>query len=472
MRLIEALERIKSEKLISFHMPGHKNGRLIAPDFTTYDITEIPGSDHLHEAKSCLLETEEAISKFYSAEASKMLINGSTVGILAMILGLTRPGDRVLINRNAHKSVYNAIEMNQLIPVYFTPMIDADLGIPIDFDLENFKSKLKDVKVCLITYPTYEGVCFPIESMIDICHANHVPVLIDEAHGAHLLLHEKGPKSTLELGADVVVQSFHKTLPTLTQTACLHFGRNHQLKPEQIERINWYLKSLQSSSPSYVLMASVDYMLTFIEKQGKSFAIELERRTIDFLKRVSHLKTLKFKQYANQDITKLLLKIPTAFYIESEWDGRIIDKLLRETFGIQVEYSSDHYLLLMTSIATTDHDFEQLELALCAIEQMGIQKNMTNWKKQKPYERLDDHVCFEREIVYLASEMYDYEKESILASESVDRIACEYIIPYPPGIPLLVPGERISERDVKAIQKEQSHIYVLKKHALNKKKIK
>ena len=314
---------------ISFHMPGHKNGRLIAPDLLTYDITEIPGSDHLHEAKSCLLETELAISKFYNSESSKILINGSTVGILAMILGLTRPGDRVLINRNAHKSVYNAIEMNHLIPVYITPVIDEHLGIPIGFEFENFKRMVKDVKLCLITYPTYEGLCFPIEHMIEFCHAHHVPVLIDEAHGAHLLLHNTGPKSTLELGADVVVQSFHKTLPALTQTSCLHFGRRHQLKPSQIDRINWFLKSLQSSSPSYVLMASIDYMMTFVEAHGKSYALNLETMTEAFLERVSHLKTLKIMRYENQDITKLLLTIPSSYHIDFEWDGRRIDTLLR-----------------------------------------------------------------------------------------------------------------------------------------------
>lgn len=462
MRLIESLERIKDENLISFHMPGHKNGRLIAPNLLTYDITEIPGSDHLHDAQSCILETEKAISNFYNSDMSKILVNGSTVGILAMILGLTRPGDRVLINRNAHKSVYNAIEMNQLNPVYISPYTDATLGIPVDFDRDDFEKKLRDVKICLITYPTYEGLCFPVEKMIASCRKYQVPILIDEAHGAHLLLHENGPKSALDLGADVVVQSFHKTLPTLTQTSCLHFGQNHQLKPEQRERIIWYLKSLQSSSPSYVLMASIDYMIAFVEKYGVSYAQQLEAITQAFLERVVHVKTLKIMRFENQDITKLLLMIPTTYYIKGVWDGHQVDKLLREEYGIQVEYSADHYLLLMSSIATSESDFDQLAMAMCAMDDIGTLKNDIISEAYQSHIGFQGDLSYEREVVLLASDVYQYEKETIPVTESVGRVASEYIIPYPPGIPLVVPGERILACDIHRIQKEQTQISVLK----------
>lgn len=466
MRLIEALERIKSENLISFHMPGHKNGRLMPSDLITYDITEIPGSDHLHEANACLFETEQAISRVYRSDCSKIIINGSTVGILAMILGLTNPGDYVLINRNAHKSVFNAIEMNRLIPIYLMPELDGKIGIPIGFDIENFKQKIHSVKLCLMTYPTYEGLCFPLDEIIALCRENHVPILIDEAHGAHLLLHENGPKSSLQLGADVIVQSFHKTLPALTQTACLHFGQNHQLKKEQVNRIIWYLKSLQTSSPSYVLMASIDYMIDIIEKQGKILASQLEKLTLDFLSRVSNLKSLRIVRVENQEITKLLLTIPSAYYFKSEWDGHQIDRKLREKYGIQVEYSLDHYLLLMTSIATIESDFVGLEHALLSLDAEGIairEIKKTDWIE---YKDVDIYLNRERDCVYHASEVHGYAQETILVDESVDRIAAEYVTPYPPGIPLLVPGERIAYEDIKYIQKEQTHIKVLAKDAL------
>ncbi|HAS73750.1 MAG TPA: lysine decarboxylase, partial [Clostridiales bacterium UBA8960] len=195
MRLLKTLKQLNEDKRISFHMPGHKSGRDLfqgQQDLLSFDITEIPGADNLHDASGCILETEQAISNFYGSKQSKMLVGGSTVGILSMILGLTQHGDGILVNRNAHKSVYNAIEMNNLIPIYLYPEIDDDLGIPVSLHVDQIDERLKSVKICVLTYPTYEGLCYPIEEIISGCKKHRIPVLVDEAHGAHLILNRDG----------------------------------------------------------------------------------------------------------------------------------------------------------------------------------------------------------------------------------------------------------------------------------------
>lgn len=476
MRLIQALESIVNEKLISFHMPGHKNGRLTAlnDDYLKYDITEIPGADHLHDAESCIRETEQAISDFYQSYESHMLVNGSTVGILSMILGCTEPGDKVLVNRNAHKSIYNAIEMNNLIPIYMYPEVDNEFGVPQDFILsEHLKCKdsVADVKICILTYPTYEGLCYSIEDMIEFCHANKIPVLVDEAHGSHLILHKTGPKSALELGADVVVQSFHKTLPAMTQTSCIHFSKNAVLNDFMKDRIRWYLKSLQSSSPSYVLMASIDSMLTIMEKNGSSLAHALENHVQDFYTETSQLKYMRFYHFKQMDITKMLLVIPKAYYCEGVFDGPSISRALRETHRIQCEYETNNTILFMTSIANMKSDFDKLKLALFEIEHAYGQwiaepsENQGFTLKQTGqidynamYQFLERHKC-QQLSVYDAIRQ---PRECLEIDDAVGKISCEYVTPYPPGIPIIVPGEVISEMVIQLFPKEKTRIEVVK----------
>lgn len=467
MRLLEALDLIKSDNLVSYHMPGHKNGHHVPhvfQDILKYDITEIPGSDHLHDAKSCILETECLIAKLYNSEKSKLLINGSTVGILSMIMGLTVRGDKVLVNRNAHKSIYNAIEMNGLNPIYIYPEVDDFLGIPTDLKL----GELEDVKICILTYPTYEGLCYSIKDIIALCHSKGIPVLVDEAHGAHLFLHDQGPKSSLELGADVVVQSFHKTLPAMTQSACLHIGKNHILSDFQLERLDWYLKTLQSSSPSYVLMASVDAMLTLVEQQGKALSNALELNIETFYKRADRLKHLKFIRLKNGDITKLLLSFPEDHCFPNYWDGHVISQMLREKYRIQTEYDTTTLVLFMTSISTSKDDFEALNIALEALDtwfdiylldKLNDPDDIENIRGK--YNNVYHTIKCDNNFVYSASDAVMMKKKTVSRDACIDCIAAEYIIPYPPGIPILVPGERITKAVVNLFPKEVNEVKII-----------
>ncbi len=470
MRLREAIQNIYNEKLVSFHMPGHKNGQGIpASAFMNlaYDITEIPGSDHLHDPEGCILETEKAISSFYGSSESKILINGSTVGILSMIMGLTQPGDRILINRNAHKSVYNAIEIQQLTPVYYFLEYDAELGIPRSINIEKFDALTRDIKICLLTYPTYEGFCYEIDQLIDLCHKKGIPVVVDEAHGAHLILHKDGPKSALELGADVVVQSFHKTLPAMTQTACLHFSKSSILSLKQEDRIKWYLKSLQTSSPSYILMLSIDYMLDVMAQEGIEKSDLLQENMLALQSALKDLKVLEVSRFDHMDYSKFLLKIKRPFYEMGKVDGPCVSKLLRESYGIQVEYESTHFLLFMASMSNTSEDFIRVIKAINDLDD----RYFDLYKDYVQVETLDDGYSkykvfydqYKYEEIYVCSayEASRMDDETVQRDHCEGRVSAEYVIPYPPGIPILVPGESITRDVINLFPEELTHIRVL-----------
>ncbi len=467
MRLLEALKTIKDAQLISFHMPGHKNGRFLfngTEQLLAYDITEIPDADHLHDAHGCILETEQTLAALYGAHRTRLLVGGSTVGILSMILGTTQPGDKILLNRNAHKSVYNAIEMNGLIPVYLFPEMDDYLGIPTDLRINNFNFE-QDVKICVLTYPTYEGLCYSIKDIIDKCHTLNIPVLVDEAHGAHLFLHENGPKSALDLGADLVVQSFHKTLPAMTQTAGLHYSKQSILTDFQLSRVDWYLKTLQSSSPSYLLMASVDNMLDVIQdvgilrSQALAFQIESLYETIDAL------KCIGTHRFDAMDITKVILTIKKDYYKPGVSDGYTISHKLRYDYGIQSEYDSKTMVLLMTSFCNEASDFEALKVALVELDR-HIMHEITDYSTVEVasvnYKAIYDAIESIETYRMRAYDAVQLPSTSVSIEECIGEISAEYIIPYPPGIPILVPGERIHMETLKLFKTEKTNINVLK----------
>lgn len=467
MRLLKALKKIKDAQLISFHMPGHKNGRFLfngAEPLLAYDITEIPEADHLHDAQGCILETEQMLAALYGAHRSRILVGGSTVGILSMILGTTQPGDKILLNRNAHKSVYNAIEMNGLIPVYLFPEMDDYLGIPTDLRINNLNFE-QDVKICVLTYPTYEGLCYSIKDIIDKCHALNIPVLVDEAHGAHLFLHENGPKSSLDLGADLVVQSFHKTLPAMTQTAGLHFSKQSILTDFQLSRVDWYLKSLQSSSPSYLLMASVDSMLDVIQDVGmirsQALAIQIE----SLYETIDALKCIGTHRFDSMDITKIILTIKKNYYKPGVSDGYTISNKLRYDYGIQSEYDSKTMVLLMTSFCNEASDFEALKAALIALDSQ-ILNEVSDYSAVEVasvnYKAIYDAISSNETYKIRAYDAVQLPSTSVSIDACIGEISAEYIIPYPPGIPILVPGERIHMETLELFKTEKTNINILK----------
>lgn len=276
--LYRSLKKYGDSDYYAFHMPGHKRQLGLFENPYQIDITEIDGFDDLHhpETDGILVRAEERAAKVYGAEETHFLVNGSTAGILSAVSGCTSRGGKLLMARNCHRSVYHGVELRALHPVYLYPQQIENLGINgaiLPEDVEKALEKERDIQAVIITSPTYDGVCSDVRNIAEICHRFEKPLLVDQAHGAHFPFSEYFPEDALWAGADVVIHSVHKTLPSMTQTALLHL----QGSLANREQVRHYLSVYQSSSPSYVLMASIDACMELLEQDGKELFAEHER---------------------------------------------------------------------------------------------------------------------------------------------------------------------------------------------------
>ncbi len=432
--LYDKLINYKTEDIYPMHMPGHKRNTTLftMPNPYSMDITEIEGFDNLHEPEGIIQESMEVARRLYGADQTYYLVNGSTVGLLAGIMACTKKRDHVLVARNCHKAVYNAIYMHELVPSYLYPEFNEDFGCYEEITKESVRQALEKnqlIKLVVITSPTYEGIVSDIEGIAAICHERNIALLVDEAHGAHFGFHPYFPESAVKQGADVVIQSVHKTMPAFTQTALLH--RNGNIVKE--ERIKRYLSMLQSSSPSYLLMAGIDHCVRYVSEHQKQCFAQYEENLKNFYKRMEDLEhitllTKASKPEISKDPSKIIIGINGTNLSSSE----LYDRLLNE-YKIQLEMISKEYGLAMTSFCDTTEGYDRLADALLAIDKTLCKTNKNETispyhiprlvRKLKPYEAMEE----------------DYEIVKI--TEAAGRISAEYLYFYPPGIPIAVPGE-------------------------------
>lgn len=269
--LLSALDKYTAKDRIIMHMPGHKGGKLFSEKFREqilqYDLTELPGLDNFHRAKGILAESMKACARVFGARETFFLVNGSTSGIHAMLAACLNPGDKLLVVRNCHISVINALILFGIQPVFIMPRYDEEWQMSIPAGIESWQKALKnypEVKGALVTSPDYYGVCTPLQQLASLLHEEDKLLLVDEAHGAHFAFSGLLPQTALQQGADVCVQSLHKTMPALTQTALLHLGTS-RISADRIKRS---ISMLTTTSPSYMLMASIDYARDYAERQG------------------------------------------------------------------------------------------------------------------------------------------------------------------------------------------------------------
>lgn len=454
--LKENLRDLKRENRVSFHMPGHKYGAMGLKhnfsDFWDLDTTEIPGADNLHEPEGIIKEAKDRLTKTYGARESFMLVNGSTCGVMAMIMGSLKRGEKVVISRDAHRSIHHAVSLGGFHPIYLMAHVDSASQIAIGIDekkLEKVLMEDKEIKAVVCTYPSYSGACINFEAIVRLCQKYEVLLLVDEAHGAHLWLDDTLPTSALELGADIVVQSFHKTLPALTQTAVLHIG---SIRADR-NRVAHYLKVFQSSSPSYLLMTSIDEALDIATSVGKPIMHHLLdeiRRLKERMRRIGYefwdLETLQSAW--DFDDTKLCISAHGL-----GMGGYQLEEALRRQ-AIQAEYALESHVLLMATIATTDEDLKRLETALINI---SLEISEDQILKASRLTGISAHsLDLESELVVLPSEVEQYEERLVSLEASEGQILADWIIPYPPGVPLLCPGERMTAKHLKAIRELQA----------------
>ena len=434
--IIEELNNIVDNKLISFHVPGHKLGKIydklnytnILNKIYSMDTTEIPGTDNLHSPEGIIKESQERASEVFKSDETYFLINGSTCGIQASIMALCPPKSKIIANRDCHQSVINACILGDIDPVYINSEVDKDTnilkGINIDDAIKVIDSNL-DAKAIILTYPTYYGMTYDLKRVCDYAHSKDIAVIVDEAHGAHLGLSEELPKTALEEGADIVIQSTHKTLPSFTQSSMIHI-QGDRVNKEQLLSI---LKIIESSSPSYMLMASLEIAVDIYNKYGTKLMNEL-LNNIDKLKN-SFKENNGIEFYETDDKTKIFISTINMGLI-----GYELETILREEYNIQVELSNYYGSLLICTIGNDNNDFKSLETALNEIsEKYRTNKNIEKieYPNNIPVKKLTPREAFYKE------------KKSVKIYESVGKICGEYIIPYPPGISLTSPGEIITK---------------------------
>lgn len=460
--LYEELTAYSKSDFYGFHMPGHKRNKGITGVDLPYqiDITEIEGFDDLHHADGIIKEAQERAAQLYNADETLFLINGSTAGILSGIMGCTQKGDKILIARNCHKSAFQAVFLNELRPVYLYPKFynELELNGPIEVqDVIHALEQEQDIRAIMITSPTYDGVVSDVAGIARAAHSKGIPLIVDEAHGAHFGFHPYFPENSNTLGADVVIHSLHKTLPALTQTALLHM--NGTLANRR--RIRQYLHMFQTSSPSYILMASIDVCMDMLSTRGQEWFEKYVDILKDTRRQLCGLQNLRFVEPGEcglsiYDKSKIVISVKG-----TDWCSRQLYKSLLREYHLQMEMAAGSYVLAMTSVGDTEEGFKRLIKALKEIDkQVG--------KRSDVKEQIDFSLPRLRQIYTCAQISHrvnagNYEidecglkRVSLDGNDGVGYISTEYAYIYPPGIPIIVPGEEITEEVIMLLQKYTS----------------
>lgn len=444
-RLYRALEIYSQEDYYPFHMPGHKrNPDTVNTDLPfDRDITEIDGFDNLHHPEGILKKAQETAASVYDTKECYYSVNGSTAALLAAVSATVPRNGQILVARNCHKAVYHALYLRNLIPTYVYPQMDQKWwingGISSD-KVERALAENPEIKAVLLTSPTYDGVVSDIEKIAEIVHRYEIPLIVDEAHGAHFHFSNYFPTSAAELGADLVIQSFHKTLPSMTQTAVLH-NCSDRVDSRLIRR---FMGIYQSSSPSYILMASMDACMEKMSSDGNEMFREFTKILEKARRRLSECKYIRLVSpeigtagVFDYDRSKLLFSTRYASMTGSE-----LAQILLEKYHIQVEMETEHYVLALAAVGDSGEGFERLCQAIEEINQEEAQKKKEKRETEEPKAGRTAYTSLSQFMSI--TEAMESKSEIRKLEESVGRISAEFGYLYPPGIPLIVPGEQIT----------------------------
>lgn len=461
-RLYEMLEEYGERNIVPMHMPGHKrNPAFVMKNPYALDVTEVTGMDNLHRPEGVIRRLMERVSGLYGSEQSYFLVNGSTGGILSAIAACCRHGDRIIAARNCHASVYRAIRLLELRPVYIYPECEGGAMERLDIAgaipeqaLEEALKNNRDVSCVIVTSPTYEGIVSDIRAAAALTRRFGVPLIVDEAHGAHFNWHPSFPETALEQGADLVVESLHKTLPALTQTGVLH-ARFDRVSRKKLE---WCLQTFQSSSPSYVLMAGIDRCFAYIEKEGgKAFDRYVEHLRL-FREKMKELRYLYLFESPHKESSKLVIATDRTRVCGRELAGRLLEK-----YRIETEMSCGDYCIAMTSVCDEPQGFRRLAAALLEIDGQLAGAGSEGGASMRLLDGAERRTSVWQAPV---RSMYSYEaadcrSEWVSLSEAEGRIAAEDVYFYPPGVPLLVQGELFSESLIGLLEVGRKAGYVI-----------
>ena len=449
MTIVNFIENFKKKKRVLFTTPSHGQGDFVNPaslkllghKFFTCDYSEIEGFDNLSNPIGIIRTSQVEAARIYGAKSTFFLTNGSTSGIVASMFALLNRCDKVLIARNCHKSVYNGLVLTGAVPLWLMPQYNKEWGIyeTISLDLlEETLARNKDIKAFIMTNPSYEGVMSDVYRISSVCKKYNVKLIVDEAHGALWNYHKALGTPALMQGADIVVQSLHKTAGALNPAALLHIGLDSDIEPKNIQKA---LNLITTTSPSYPLLVNIESTINYLSSQnGQTKLQELVKnvnRTIRFLKSIPNLEVYSY----NNDVTKILVKV-------TNMSGFELSDILFDEYNIEDELANEKSVMFLTGLGTTKSKLKKLEKALfdlCA-------KNI----KIKPNEERENPVInIEPRVRYTPALLWGKPSREVELKYALARVSMELIADYPPGIPILLPGEVIKKEHIEYLKDRQ-----------------
>ncbi len=453
--LFDAMVQLAELHKISFHTPGHKSGKgistrfrkFVGPKIFSIDLTTLDEVDSLQKPKGVIKEAQELAAKAYGADRSFFLLNGTTGGNHAMILTCCGPNDKILVARNAHKSVLAGLILSGTEPIFYLPELDENLKMTLNVSAEATKAAIDahpQAKTLFLTSPNYYGICADLAGIIPYAHEKGVTVLVDEAHGPHLKFHRDLPISAMEAGADLAVQSTHKIIGGMTQSSMLH-ARAGRIDMTTLANV---LRFVQSTSPSYILMASLDLARMQMATEGEKLLEKAIRLAEEARMRINRIPGLfcfdrstvtnpLYSKMGDFDVTKLTITVK-----DLGLSGYAASQILNQRYNIQVEMADPFNVLVIVSIGDRRDDLQRLVDALREMSKEYYGRNA-------PY--LADAVGlppFGQKAVLTPREAFFADHRYIPLEESVGAVSSEIVTVYPPGIPLLVPGEIVTQEIV------------------------
>ncbi|XHU96065.1 MAG: aminotransferase class I/II-fold pyridoxal phosphate-dependent enzyme [cyanobacterium endosymbiont of Rhopalodia gibba] len=453
--LVGALRTSIAQKNVAFHSPGHKQGqgipqsleKLLGKTVFTADLPELPELDNLFAPSGVIQKAQELAAEAFGAENTWFLVNGSTCGIVAAILATCNPGDKIILPRNIHQSAIAGLILSGAVPIFLNPYYDPLWDLSYSITPNSLKQVLEensDVKAVMIVYPTYHGICGDIKSIADLTHRQGIPLLVDEAHGGHFTFHQDLPPCALSMGADLTVQSTHKVLGAMTQAAMLHL-QGTRIDPQKISRA---LQLIESTSPSYLLLASLDAARQQMALYGKELldkTLEFSEKARQQLSQIQGLSILDFKEpfgsFHYLDTTRLTVNV-TALGLS----GFEVDEIFHQQLGITAELPMLRHLAFIISLGNTTDDITKLISAFQILSNSYFSPNLPIPSSPNLPIPQSSHPLFSpRETFFAVTEMINF-------NCSIGRISGDLICPYPPGIPILMPGEKITAQTLEYLQ--------------------
>lgn len=448
--IMEALNNYKKMRVVPFDVPGHKRGRgneeltaFLGENCMTVDVNSMKPLDNLIHPVSVIREAEELAAEAFGAKHAFFMVNGTTSAVQAMVMTACKAGEKIIMPRNVHRSAINALILSGAIPVYVNPGVNNELGIPLGMSVKEVEKTIlehPDAKAILINNPTYYGICSNMQAITDLAHRHGMLVLIDEAHGTHFYFSDDLPASAMSVGADMASVSMHKSGGSLTQSSLLLI--NNEVSEGYTRQI---INLTQTTSGSYLLLSSLDISRKNLALNGKEIfrkVGEMAQYTRDEINKIGGYYAFSEELKNGDTIYDFDTTKLSVHTLELGLAGVEVYDILRDEYDIQIEFGDIGNILAYISVGDRRLDLERLVSALAEIKRRYSQDKSG----------LFDHEYITPQVVYTPQKAFYAPKETLPINESAGRIASEFVMAYPPGIPIVAPGERITPEILEYIQ--------------------